>query len=485
MENRQPNDPPIEAIPDTLRIKTWNGAIRPAILCETPANDAGNTVNTSDLGNLVTLILDEHNWRGAKSPSLFDRLDTNKDGFLKKVELTQALKQEHHNSKDSAMVGVLYAFQDDLQKFSDDQCLWDNGITKQDVKGFDERYKRYARAKALCDMASLIDRDNDGMIHLHEFDRMKGEHNLTSEQNEVLDTLRTQALLRFPHPLHITEFTAIRQSMLKGASHVTGGVQLDSLIEKIRSTLENSNRTSNGVMTLYARTPSFRGLTQRELIRGDAVRQGALSNGAFLAPLAAIANRPNLIASMIRENEDHSFTVTFPGDRAHPVVVKAPTKAEMGVFASGGKDGIWPAVLEKAYGAYKQRNWFFKSNTEAEATRSEENPAAVFKLLTGEEPFKWNILQEPNKQQLALSLLNDGLALTLQPSNTGWESTNTPDGLDRNQVFILQKFNAETGIISIRDPRSGKDQQLTTPQFFRNFGTIIQHHIPQIRQPSS
>src|SRR6185436_1826409 len=88
-------------------------------------------------------------------------------------------------------------------------------------------------------------------------------------------------------------------------------------------------------------------------IRVEAVRQGIVGDCFFLAALASLAVAcPELIPKMIAALPDGMFKVNFPGDRELDIIVEAPTTVELALYAKSSQFGIWPAVLEKAYGKY-------------------------------------------------------------------------------------------------------------------------------------
>lgn len=132
-------------------------------------------------------------------------------------------------------------------------------------------------------------------------------------------------------------------------------------------------------------------------IKPSAVIQGEVNDCFFMAPVAALAqHNQHFLSDAIKDNKDGSYTVTFAGDKSHPVTVPAPTADELQKYAKVGANGIWPAVLEKGFGTYLKDNpdqrdkilghsagWFLH---DPEQFADNGKAAAVFKLLTGYEP---------------------------------------------------------------------------------------------------
>ncbi len=89
-------------------------------------------------------------------------------------------------------------------------------------------------------------------------------------------------------------------------------------------------------------------------IHPDAVRQGlGLADCYLMGSLASIAStNPESIRSMIKQIDQDHFQVTFPGAPNEPITVARPTDSEFGAFAHASENGIWPSLIEKAFGQY-------------------------------------------------------------------------------------------------------------------------------------
>jgi len=91
-------------------------------------------------------------------------------------------------------------------------------------------------------------------------------------------------------------------------------------------------------------------------ITPDGVHQGAeVPDCRLEARLASLAQAdPQAIARMIKDNGNGSYTVTFPGDRQHPVTVATPTDWEKATFSNGADGGAdagneWALIIDKAF----------------------------------------------------------------------------------------------------------------------------------------
>lgn len=85
-------------------------------------------------------------------------------------------------------------------------------------------------------------------------------------------------------------------------------------------------------------------------ISPNAVQQGGIGDCSFLAVLAGMASTASgreSIRNMIEPDGD-GYVVKFPnGDTTR---VEKPTAAELTLYAGNNGNGMWPAILEKAYG---------------------------------------------------------------------------------------------------------------------------------------
>jgi hypothetical protein len=132
-------------------------------------------------------------------------------------------------------------------------------------------------------------------------------------------------------------------------------------LKQVESNFQNSKRqirsaqTARDNDTLFGNTKTQNELFPNGLPSLDALKQGAIGDCYFLAPLGSlIARNPQAVVDMIKRNTDEhdvpsSYTVTFPGSDG-PVTVSVPTDGEVARYSSSGSDGLWLAVVEKAYG---------------------------------------------------------------------------------------------------------------------------------------
>ena len=113
-----------------------------------------------------------------------------------------------------------------------------------------------------------------------------------------------------------------------------------------------------------------------ESIRPNDVIQGSANDCFFMASLAAVADtKPSLIKDAIVQNKDGSYTVTFPGAKDFHIHTPPLTERELSNYAKNSPDGVWPAVMEKAFGIYLNDQPDEKTRFSAEQTK------ALYKML--------------------------------------------------------------------------------------------------------
>jgi hypothetical protein len=120
-------------------------------------------------------------------------------------------------------------------------------------------------------------------------------------------------------------------------------------------------------------------------IKAADVHQGASGDCYFEASLAETAQQnPSVIRNAIHANSNGTYTVTFQGDKQHPVTVTSPTETELALYNGGSPDGSWAPIMEKAFGQYTadvlHRQHTGMSNEDAAAAG---DPYDAMQLLNG------------------------------------------------------------------------------------------------------
>lgn len=213
-------------------------------------------------------------------------------------------------------------------------------------------------------------------------------------------------------------------------------------------------------------------------ISPKAVQQGGVGNCSFMATLAGMASTPagrKSISQMIMSDGD-GYVVTFPnGDTTR---VEKPTPAELTIYAGNNGNGIWPAVLEKAYGKLLAE----KHNKDVNAPQLGADGCEKYmplNTLTGETRCLQTI--EPSKMDEELlheeleKLSRNPIVMTAAtgPNVDGMVAANNipmaeqvdeqgnpiagsePLGISGFHVYSIEKYDPQARSVYLRNPHDG------------------------------
>ncbi len=227
----------------------------------------------------------------------------------------------------------------------------------------------------------------------------------------------------------------------------------------------------------------------------DHAHQGPLGDCSFVATVGAAVNRdPRAVASMITprpDDEGGGYTVRFGTGRA--VVVAPLSDSEIAISSTtsdrSGDDGLWLAVLEKAFGMMRREDRPEKYDTVAatDAIAQGMSPRATIRLLTGNstdqialrrratDPAAEDAAPKPRRERMprragdppgpSLVLADDAEvlaakvresvseALTAQRLVTLVTADETlPPGISRRHAYAVLAYDAKGDTLSIWNP---------------------------------
>jgi hypothetical protein len=242
----------------------------------------------------------------------------------------------------------------------------------------------------------------------------------------------------------------------------------------------------------------------------SAVQQGDSGDCYFIASAASLAQQnPQAIKNMIHDNGNGTYTVSFPGRQ--PITVDKPTDAELAHYGTSGNDGTWLSVLEKGYGAVRQREGTDRRDDTMDGDGIEKYDGAdggligfkAMEVLTGHESGDIPI-RDASGNFIAPDNIRESIDRTLRGHRLiAAETGKTPEKTDRGQLaphheYQILAYDRATDTITIRDPNgnhgrgaagvpsfahaSGQDDGVMTMRmsdFLRNFnGVSIETPIP-------
>ena len=181
--------------------------------------------------------------------------------------------------------------------------------------------------------------------------------------------------------------------------------------------------------------------SERQLGGSAGVQQGGLGDCWFESSVAAVAATPQgrqQLASMIVQNPDKSYTVTFPGDPTHPVNVAASDLDNSQLSDSAG----WARVLEAAN--------LKKNPLQA---KSGGDPALALHLLTGGDVsgVQTSDLNHDQLGQMLQTALQNGNPVVAGTPEPG------PKGLIGNHAYAVLGYDPKTQTVTVLNPWGNND----------------------------
>ncbi len=200
-------------------------------------------------------------------------------------------------------------------------------------------------------------------------------------------------------------------------------------------------------------------------IKASAVRQGSVGNCYFMAGLASLAEAsPQTIKNMITSNSDGTFTVRFPAIPDEPFVVSRPTEAESMLYSRSSQSGIWPQLIEKAYGAYRIKHGLVKPEARdretgiaQEGSDGGDTIANGMRLLSSGE-VAFIEIADKSEQEIAASIsasLKAGkpVSLGLHKDESETQRAGSPlEGLSNNHAYSVIGYDEKSGKVLVRNP---------------------------------
>lgn len=130
---------------------------------------------------------------------MYDRIDSDRDGFLTDAELEMALRQPCLTADDRKTIEILRKRLDSLEELSNDERGdEDDGITRDDLQEFGEVIRTHKRAMAYEKLAKekfdVIDKDRDGFIDRGELEEAYLSNNpvLSREDRATIEEMRRE-----------------------------------------------------------------------------------------------------------------------------------------------------------------------------------------------------------------------------------------------------------------------------------------------------
>lgn len=312
--------------------------------------------------------------------SKFEALDLNHNQVLDKNEVQfGAQTQTLTPAQGLMMVSLVKNLEYFQHRHNDSFFEFGQMVTMNDMREFHSLQARVtSEIKAARGLESLgsskfaaIDRDNDGFLTITELDQYSNSTKNSKEKDSIafakakfneLEEASNDEWFDEDDGITRADLTKFREAT-ETTKEAKAVIHLNDELNAARSNLikANPNLYANPENPLKSITP-------------DAIKPGSFNNSTFESWLRHLATTsPHRIVEAIRQNQDGSYTVTFPDATPskgsvfsveRPLVltkydrqveIPAPTTAELAMYTNGGASGIWPAVFAKAFGRYMDR----------------------------------------------------------------------------------------------------------------------------------
>lgn len=396
------------------------------------------------------------------SNHLFKGIDTDQNGYLSGAELGKAIGDKKYSGHEAQVIAALHKKRQEIADLSNDEYGKEtSGVSKADLDEFDkleQNKEKIAHAKKWLeknDNFNKIDKDRNGFLSSGEI-----AESMNWRDKDNFATLH----FLFDHYQWAEDQNDDEIGVENNGITKKDLAAFSDKIAMLAETKEYMKRTSeaqNPALTdkLYSSDKI------KDSIKPEAIQQGTIGNCYFQAALLSVAaSKPATILSMIHDNKDGSYTVLFPGDPTHPVTVQAPTEAEMGLFSRKNEYGIWPNVLEKAYGQYKldlnkgRNNKGENVFTPAEGADGGGCTRHTIQLLTGKNTMaeyhtSSNEAQIQDHINKAIQEKRVVSCASIAPRGTNLKTT--PLGFAKTHAFSITDFDPsgpDGGTITIRNP---------------------------------
>jgi hypothetical protein len=310
-----------------------------------------------------------------------------------------------------------------------------------------------------------IDTNNDGVFSDTEITAAMNNKELKGTDAQVASILKrlkdTLSAMKCDGGLTMADIDK-SQEMIDLTKSGNGTDESKKITDSITGTLQTTKASLDAAET--ANHQLFSTHNPLDAITPEAAKQGDVGDCYFISALSGMAatkDGKEQIKNMIKDNGDGTYTVTFPGAKDEPITVAAPTDTELATYAKADSNGIWAAVLEKAYGQYCAQSVLrrdilnpFRSDIPQENTNGAHTDSAL-RLLTGKTTESVDMTDQAKTEKTLEDALNCGEAVTLGRKGSlsemiGWsdEDKQIPHG---HQYSIIG-YDPATKMVTVRNP---------------------------------
>jgi hypothetical protein len=438
-----------------------------------------------------------------QSLAIFDRVDGDHDGFLSDRELSAAMQDNSYVEQEAQTISALYKARHSLSKLDRTDEPNDNigpvamvsalppegkGVSRTDLAAYGlmqpgTREKVYGAGMAeniFNDAGKMaqVDKNGDGCLSKDEVLNAAaattddGDRKALAYMANNFDTINTGSWWG-----SYTISKAEMQEHNKELNKTDEGKVLSEVYVGLRYTADSQSEKAN--YQLYADSDPLKSITP------EAIRQQSIGDCYFSASLAALAkSRPQDIQNMIKDNQDGTYTVTFPGDPDSPVTIKAPTQMELGLYNASSEHGIWANVIEKAFGEYRKAHswtdWTGDRTTPTDAADGGGLNSEAMNLLSphkSTDQLVW-AHSDADVQNQIKEALNDSPPRMVTVGSYGKSDTEVLEtGYPADHAYTVTGYREDENgnvFVQVRNPWGGEDKRGTSEMSMEDFRKTFQ-----------
>ena len=390
---------------------------------------------------------------------LFSKLDRGRDGFISYKEMVRALHSPSYKGEEAAMVATLLDLKSSLEEYSNDEFGDENdGVSKRDIKYIDYRNKEYRLIKKEVRVFSAkfetLDTNNSGRLTKIELEEnAKGSREVITRLIKKFRFIANySADDSFWGDMYISK-KDIGKFKLERNERNSEFEELRKKFNKYLGNIEENPRRELYILKKKNDKGKWLRSEHGKAIRLGCIKQNRLGDCYFLAALACLAkHRPEEIKNMITKINKNKYKIKFPGKAS--IMVDTPTDGELGLYA-GGQDGIWPAVLEKAFAKHanekKKKVDYYKSiesgKYEGIVILTGHSWDLQYTFSTTCNNHRFNIKEAIEYKMVIIAGLKGNGNIVRKSGNYTEKISLTP-----NHAYAILSFDEKTDKIDIFDP---------------------------------
>ncbi|MEZ4538331.1 MAG: C2 family cysteine protease [Cyanobacteriota/Melainabacteria group bacterium] len=379
----------------------------------------------------------------------FKDIDTNDNGVISVSELARAVEDGDFKGQDAQMLAGLYNSREKIYKNSYDLPFpWTDqgGITMKDISlvGDEIIPKGFAGLSDVEKNFDQIDKNKDGYMSRRELEKAGIDGATLQYIEKEYDEIQGTKLDGFWSGISRADIAEYREDQKKAYEEADEALVWGGLV--------NTHNTQ-------LRLESF-GIDEDTKFNFDftydRIQQSDAGSCYLISVLASAArNSPDTLENLIKDNENGTYTVTFPGDRENPVTVKAPTEAELGLFRHSrtpNRNQMWVPIMEKAYGEWRLEHGDMRERRLSEKEKLAYDAAGqggyidtVTRLVTGVEPEVTKLKRSsgPALEARFEKAFASGNQLNMTITTQATDSGQTPSGYFGKHAYSILDYDGE------------------------------------------